>query len=104
MIGKLARSYAMMIAAFAELSSGIGVALTVARTQVNPINDDVDDPAILRRLLPLHYELYLKPSEMHPTKYGGSEAVRRTPTADDPRAVVAKSKVEEDAGLRAMWQ
>ena len=41
---------------------------------------------------------------MQRTRHGGSEAEPRTPTKADPRSVVAKSKVEEDAGLRAMWQ
>jgi nitrite reductase (cytochrome c-552) len=102
---KSSRSFVSAIAALG-LAASIGclVMATLATSQSYPINDDVDDPAIWGSILPLHYELYLKTSEMQSTKYGGSEAVQRTPTQDDPRRVVAKSKVEEDAGLRVMWQ
>ena len=41
---------------------------------------------------------------MQRTKHGGSEAVPHTPTQADPRSVVARSKVEEDKGLKAIWQ
>ena len=37
------------------------------------------------------YELYLKTVDMSRTKYGGSEAVPRTPTEADPRSIVARS-------------
>ena len=37
------------------------------------------------------------------TRYGGSEAVPRTPTAADPRSVVAQSRLEEDPRLKTMW-
>ena len=68
------------------------------------ITDDTDDPAVWGKTFPLHYELYLKSTDMTRTKHGGSEGVPRTPTAADPRSTVAKSKVEDDAGLKAIWQ
>ena len=37
------------------------------------------------------------------TRYGGSEAVPRTPTQADPRSVVAQSRLEEDPRLKTMW-
>jgi nitrite reductase (cytochrome c-552) len=74
------------------------------QTAASPISDDVDDPAEWGKLFPLHYELYLKTVDMQRTKYGGSEALPRTPTQADPRSVVSVSKVEEDIGLRTMWQ
>jgi nitrite reductase (cytochrome c-552) len=69
-----------------------------------PINDDVDDPAVWGRVFPLHYELYLKTVDMQRTKHGGSEAVPRTPTQADPRSIVSRTKVDEDIGLKTMWQ
>ena len=69
-----------------------------------PINDDVDDPAVWGKAFPLHYELYRKSVDMERTKHGGSEAVPRTPTRADPRSVVSRSKVDEDIGLKTMWQ
>ena len=68
------------------------------------ISDEVDDPAVWGKMFPLHYELYLKTADMTRTKHGGSEAMPRTPSKFDPRSVVARSKVDEDAGLKAMWQ
>ncbi|HEY1326739.1 MAG TPA: ammonia-forming cytochrome c nitrite reductase subunit c552 [Casimicrobiaceae bacterium] len=68
------------------------------------ITDSTDDPAVWGKTFPLHYELYMKSADMMSTKHGGSEAMPRTPTPDDPRSKVAQSKVEEDAGLRAIWQ
>ena len=74
------------------------------KNEPSPINDDVDDPAVWGKVFPLHFELYLKTVDMQRTKYGGSEAVPRAPTQADPRSVVARSKVDEDIGLRTMWQ
>src|SRR5690349_19355576 len=67
-------------------------------------NDNIDDPAEWGKAFPQHYREYQKSIDMQRTKHGGSEAVPQTPTKADPRSVVARSKVEEDAGLKAMWQ
>ena len=75
-----------------------------APVQAYPINDDVDDPAVWGQVFPLQYELYLKTVDMTRTKYGGSEAMPHTPTQADPRSIVSRSKVEEDNGLKTMWQ
>src|SRR4029453_15386467 len=37
------------------------------------------------------------------TRFGGSEALPRTPTKADPRSVVSQSKIEEDPRLKVMW-
>ena len=79
------------------------VGLRDAVSQVS-ITDDVDDPAVWGQVYPLYYELYKKSVDMQRTKHGGSEAVPRTPTGTDPRTMVSRSKVEEDIGLRTMWQ
>jgi nitrite reductase (cytochrome c-552) len=97
----------MMAIAAVVLAAGagwMGLAVTVAPSQTYPINDDVDDPAVWGTVFPLQYELYLRTVDMQRTRHGGSEAMPRTPTKADPRSAVAKSRVEEDAGLRAMWQ
>jgi nitrite reductase (cytochrome c-552) len=67
-------------------------------------NDNVEDPAQWGKAFPKHYEYYKKSIDMQRTKHGGSEAVPQSPTKGDPRSVVARSKVEEDPGLKAMWQ
>ena len=68
------------------------------------LNDQTDDPAVWGKVFPLQYELYSKTVDMQRTKYGGSEAVPRSPTDADPRSMVSRTKVEEDIGLRTMWQ
>jgi nitrite reductase (cytochrome c-552) len=80
------------------------VAVNLAPSQGYPINDDTDDPAVWGKIFRAHYESYLRTTDMQRTRHGGSESEPRTPSKADPRSVVAKSKVEEDAGLRAMWQ
>jgi len=67
-------------------------------------SDNIDDPAEWGKAFPRQYESYRKSVDMQRTKHGGSEAVPQSPTKADPRSVVARSKVEEDAGLKAMWQ
>lgn len=68
------------------------------------ITDQTDDPAVWGQTFPDHYELYLKTLDMSPTKYGGSKPESRKATEGDPRTVVSQSKVNEDPGLKAMWQ
>src|SRR5690606_33794918 len=36
-------------------------------------------------------------------RYGGSEALPRTPTEADPRSIVSQSRLEEDPRLTRMW-
>ena len=104
-MGQPLRSFVMVVAASALAASiSCVVAVSLAPSQSYPINDDVDDPAVWGKVFPLYYELYLRTADMQRTRHGGSEAEPRTPTKADPRSAVAKSKVEEDAGLRAMWQ
>jgi nitrite reductase (cytochrome c-552) len=51
----------------------------------------------------MQYDDYLRTVDQVRTHFGGSEAVRRTPTQADPRSVVAQSKLEEDPRLKTMW-
>ena len=74
-----------------------------AKVAPPPITDDTDDPAVWGKTFPVQYDLFSKTVDQERTKYGGSEAMPRTPTQADPRSVVAQSKIEEDAGLKAMW-
>jgi nitrite reductase (cytochrome c-552) len=71
--------------------------------RVVELNDTVADPAIWGKNFPMQYDLYLRTIDQVRTKYGGSEALPRTPTDADPRSVVARSKLEEDPRLKTMW-
>ncbi|MHB0955185.1 MAG: ammonia-forming cytochrome c nitrite reductase subunit c552 [Pirellulaceae bacterium] len=71
--------------------------------RVVELTDETDDPAIWGRNFPLQHDDYLKTADMTHTTYGGSEAVPREPTDDDPRNVVSQSKLEAIPQLKRMW-
>ena len=62
------------------------------------------DPAIWGRNFPIQYDLYRRTVDLVRTRYGGSEAILRSPTNADPRSVVAQSRLEEDPRLKTMWE
>ena len=71
--------------------------------RVVELNDDTEDPAIWGQNFPQQYDQYRRTVDQVRTRYGGSEAVPRTPTAADPRSVVAQSRLEEDPRLKVIW-
>jgi nitrite reductase (cytochrome c-552) len=71
--------------------------------RVVELTDRTQDPAIWGKNFPLQYDDYLKTTDQIRTRYGGSEALPRTPTDADPRSIVAQSRLEEDPRLMAMW-
>jgi nitrite reductase (cytochrome c-552) len=86
--------------------AGAGAKGEPAKAPASPaveLTDDVEDPAIWGQRYPLEYETYLKTVDQIRTKYGGSEALPRTPDEADPRSVVSQEKIEEDPRLKTMW-
>ena len=71
--------------------------------RVVEITDETEDPSLWGKNFPLQYDGYLRTVDMQRTRFGGSEAMPRTPTDADPRSVVAQSKIEQDPRLRRMW-
>jgi nitrite reductase (cytochrome c-552) len=71
--------------------------------RVVTLTDDTEDPATWGKNFPLQYDGYLKTTDQVRTKYGGSEALPRTPTDADPRSIVAQSRLEEDPRLKTIW-
>ncbi len=71
--------------------------------QVVAVTDTTEDPTVWGQNFPLHYERYRRTSDQIRTRFGGSEALPRTPTDADPRSIVAQSKIEEDPRLKRMW-
>jgi nitrite reductase (cytochrome c-552) len=71
--------------------------------RVVEIDDDTTDPAVWGKNFPLQYDGYRKTVDQVRTRYGGSEAVPKTPTDADPRSVVSQSRLEEDPRLKTMW-
>lgn len=62
-----------------------------------------DDPAVWGKNFPLQYDTYQRTVDQERTRYGGSEALPRTPDNADPRSVVSQSRLEEDPRLKRMW-
>ena len=71
--------------------------------RVVELTDETTDPAIWGKNFPLQYDDYLRTVDQVRTRYGGSEAVPRTPTNADPRSIVAQSRLEEDPRLKTLW-
>jgi nitrite reductase (cytochrome c-552) len=96
------------------LAAAAGVALLVnimerKREAQNPfyrvveLTDETVDPAVWGKNFPLQYDLYSRTVDMVRTRFGGSEAVPRTPTEADPRSIVARSELEQDPRLKVIW-
>ncbi len=71
--------------------------------KVVELTDTTESPEIWGRDFPMQYDDYLRTVDQIRTKYGGSEAMPRTPTQADPRSIVAQSKLEADPRLKTMW-
>ncbi len=71
--------------------------------RVVELTDDTEDPAIWGKNFPQQYDAYRRTVDQVRTRYGGSEAVPRTPSQVDPRSVVAQSRLDEDPRLRTLW-
>jgi nitrite reductase (cytochrome c-552) len=71
--------------------------------RVVELDDETQDPAVWGRNFPLQYDAYQRTVDQQRTRYGGSEALPRTPSEADPRSVVAQSRLEEDPRLKIMW-
>jgi nitrite reductase (cytochrome c-552) len=71
--------------------------------RVVELNDETEDPAVWGKNFPLQYDGYRRTVDQERTRYGGSEAVPRTPTKADPRTIVAQSRLEEDPRLKILW-
>jgi len=71
--------------------------------RVVDLNDETVDPEVWGKNFPLQYDGYKRTVDQVRTRYGGSEAVPRTPTSADPRSIVAQSRLEEDPRLKTMW-
>ena len=71
--------------------------------RVVELKDETVDPAVWGKNFPLQYDGYRRTVDQIRTRYGGSEAVPRTPTNVDPRSVVAQSRLEEDPRLKTIW-
>jgi nitrite reductase (cytochrome c-552) len=71
--------------------------------RVVELTDETEDPAVWGKNFPLQYDGYQRTVDQQRTRFGGSEAVPRTPDEVDPRSVTAQSRLEEDPRLVTFW-
>lgn len=71
--------------------------------RVVELGEDTEDPAVWGKNFPLQYDDYLKTVDMVETRYGGSEAVPRQSSAEDPRDLTSRSVLEQIPQLKRMW-
>lgn len=71
--------------------------------RVVELTEETVDPAIWGENFPLQYDSYLKTADMVRTNHGGSEALPREPTEDDPRSMTSRSKLDLIPQLKRMW-
>jgi nitrite reductase (cytochrome c-552) len=114
---RVGRSTAVTLGAIAVVAAVAAVAIAALLTSIfarqqearNPfyrvvtLTDTTQDPAVWGQNFPLQYDQYRRTVDQARTRYGGSEAMPRTPTAADPRSIVAQSRLEEDPRLRRFW-
>ncbi len=104
----------LITALVAALAAAGGAALLVNITQrkqearnpfyrVVELSDTTEDPALWGKNFPMQYDGYRRTVDQVRTRFGGSEAVPRTPTHADPRSIVAQSRLEQDPRLKIIW-
>ena len=71
--------------------------------RVVDLTDTTEAPSVWGKNFPHQYDAYLRTTDQVRTRYGGSEAMPRTPSEADPRSIVAQSRLEEDPRLVTMW-
>ncbi len=71
--------------------------------RVVELDDSIQDPETWGKNFPLQYDGYKRTVDQQRTRFGGSEAVQKTPSKVDPRSVVAQSRLEQDPRLRTIW-
>ena len=71
--------------------------------RVVELDDETEDPAVWGKNFPMQFDGYSRTVDQVRTRFGGSEAVPKTPTNADPRSIVAQSRLEEDPRLKMMW-
>ncbi len=64
---------------------------------------EVDDPEAWGHSFPRQLADYLGTVDQERTRFGGSDALPRTPTPADPRSTVAQSKLTADPRLLRLW-
>ncbi len=71
--------------------------------RVVELTEETDDPEVWGKNFPIQFDQWKRTVDQVRTRFGGSEAMPRTPTKADPRSIVAQSRLEDDPRLKTMW-
>ena len=71
--------------------------------RVVELTDETEDPAVWGKNFPLQHDDYLRTVDMSRTRFGGSVAIPRAPTKEDPRSVTSQTKLQALPLLKRMW-
>ena len=71
--------------------------------RVVELTDTTQDPSVWGKNFPAQYDGYVRTVDMVRTHFGGSEAVPRAPSGEDPRSVVSQDKLALIPQLSRMW-
>ncbi len=71
--------------------------------RVVALDENTQEPETWGKNFPVQYDDYRRNVDQTRTRFGGSEAVPRTPTKADPRSIVAQSRLEDDPRLKTLW-
>jgi len=102
-LAALAAAAGLAVGGSAVLASAAEQSAKQQKANASEITETTVDPAIWGKQFPAQYQTYLETTDQQRTRYGGSEALPRTPTEADPRSVVTQSKIDEDPRLKKIW-
>jgi nitrite reductase (cytochrome c-552) len=103
---------AVVVAAVLAAAGGATLLVNIMQRQqearhpfyrVVELTDETTDPAVWGKNFPLQYDGYSRTVDQVRTRFGGSEALPRTPSDADPRSIVSQSRLEEDPRLKRIW-
>ncbi len=104
----------LLLAGLAAIATAAGLALLLDVFEkrqeakhpffrVVELTDETEDPETWGKNFPLQYDGYLRSVDMERTRFGGSEALPRSPVPNAPRTATSPSRLEEDPRLKTMW-
>jgi nitrite reductase (cytochrome c-552) len=103
---------AVVVAAVLAAAAGAALLVNIMERQqearhpfyrVVELTDETTDPAVWGKNFPLQYDGYSRTVDQVRTRFGGSEALPRTPSDADPRSIVSQSRLEADPRLKRLW-
>ena len=89
---------AVLVSVFQHKQEGLNPFIRVV-----DLDDKTTDPEVWGKNFPQQYDMYKRTVDMERTRFGGSEAMPRVPTKEDPRTMVSSSRLDADPRLKIIW-